>query len=285
MTASFTLSAFGDEIAIPLDDQLTVMNELRIPGLELRTAWGTNVLHMNDEQAAQVREVCDRHNIHVSCIGSPIGKSPLTDPIDNEINNVKRLADICQIVGASRVRIFSFYPPDTSTNAHYDQHVDEAADRLAQLAKVAAESGLTLLHENEKDIVGDTPERCHALVTKVDNPNLRLIWDPANFVQVGVREGVSHYWDLLGPHIGYIHIKDALLDGGGVRAAGEGDGQVRLLLEKLRDADYQGVLALEPHLAMAGHSTGFSGPDGMAYAVRALRGLLTEIGQTDTMDA
>lgn len=282
MTASFTLSAFGDEIAVPLEEQLHVMNELRIPGLELRTAWGTNVLKMSDLQAEQVRAVCDAHGISVSCLGSPVGKSPLANPIADELANVARLIEIAHIVGTTRIRIFSFYPADISTNAHYDQYVPEVIDRLRQLADLAGAAGVTLLHENEKDIVGDTPERCLALAQGVNHPHLRLIWDPANYVQVGIADVTARYWDALRPYVDYIHIKDALLDGGAVRAAGEGDGQIELLLTHLRDAGYQGVLALEPHLAMAGHSTGFSGPDGMAYAVRALRGLLTGIGQPDT---
>jgi hypothetical protein len=35
---------------------------------------------------------------------------------------------------------------------------------------------------------------------------------------------------------------------------------------------------LEPHLAIAGHSSGFSGPEGMAYAVNALRRVMAETG-------
>ena len=37
--ATFALSAFGDEIAVNLFDQLVVLNELRIRYLELRTVW------------------------------------------------------------------------------------------------------------------------------------------------------------------------------------------------------------------------------------------------------
>jgi hypothetical protein len=40
---------------------------------------------------------------------------------------------------------------------------------------------------------------------------------------------------------------------------------------------YQGVLSLEPHLAVAGHSSGFSGEEGMEVAVKALRKLMLEL--------
>ena len=37
-TASFTISAFGDEIAADLESQLQTLNDLKIPCLELRAA-------------------------------------------------------------------------------------------------------------------------------------------------------------------------------------------------------------------------------------------------------
>ncbi len=278
-TAQFTISAFGDEIASDLETQLKTLNELNIPGLELRAAWGTNVLKLTDEQVQQVRQLCAEAGISILCLGSPLGKSPLVDPIETELDNLRRIMVIGDMLGTKNIRIFSFYPPDISSNAHYDQHVDEAADRLKKMAALAAEQGFVLLLENEKDIIGDTAERCLALMQKVDSPALRFIWDPANFVQVGEADQVNDHWDSLSPYIGYIHIKDALLESGQVKPAGEGDGKVKELLVKLVDSGYQGVLALEPHLTVAGHSSGFSGIDGMTLAVKALRGLLTDIGQ------
>ena len=58
-TASFTISAFGDEIAPDLESQLQTLNDLKIPCLELRAAWGQNVLHMSDERVAKARALCD----------------------------------------------------------------------------------------------------------------------------------------------------------------------------------------------------------------------------------
>ena len=275
---SVTLSAFGDEIAIPLEDQLKHLKTLNVRGLECRTAWGINVLKLTDEQAQKVRNLCDEAGIVVNCLGSPVGKSPLAAPIENELNNVDRLIEIGAIMGTKRIRIFSFYPDDISSNAHYDQYVGEVVDRLAALTEKAAAAGFMLLHENEKDIVGDTPERCYQLMAGVNHPNLRFIWDPANFVQVGVVKGIDNHWDTLQPYIGYIHIKDALLAGGTVKPAGEGDGQVPEMLTRLKDIGYTGILALEPHLKVAGHSSGFSGEDGMTTAVNALRKVMAEVG-------
>ena len=275
--ATFSISAFGDEIAVDLADQLAVLNELEIDGLDLRTAWGVNIAQFSDEQARRARAMCDDAGVSIVCLGSPIGKSPLADPIQIEIDRLKRIAEIAGIIGVTRIRIFSFYPDDISSNAHYDQYVDETIDRLGAMTAVAKAEGLILLHENEKEIVGDTPERNLRLAEALDGPHFRLIWDPANYVQVGAAEQVDAWWDRLSPYLGYVHIKDAVLSDGSIRAAGEGDGQIDALLSRLAENGYAGPLALEPHLVEAAHSTGYSGPEGMAVAVTALRGLIDQI--------
>ncbi|HRW05251.1 MAG TPA: sugar phosphate isomerase/epimerase family protein [Caldilineaceae bacterium] len=273
--ASFTISAFGDEIADKLAEQLDILRDLKIRYLELRGVWGKNVLQLSDDEARRVRELCDRYGIGVSAIGSPIGKSPIQQPIATEVANLERIIAIGKIVGTSKIRVFSFYPPEGETNL--DQQVPVAIERLRTLAAVAGAAGATLLLENEKGIVGDTVARCQALLQGINHPAIVFAWDPANFVQVGEAQVTTDGWPKLHNYIGYIHIKDALLDGS-VRAAGEGDGQVALLLTHLRDSGYQGMLALEPHLAVAGHSSGFSGPEGMRRAVEALRALMAAEG-------
>ena len=273
--AAFTLSAFGDEIADDLDEQLAVLRELRIGFLELRGAWGKNVLQVDDEEAAAVRRACQARGTGVSCIGSPIGKSPIVEPIERELANLARICRIAEAVGTRRARVFSFYPPE---GGDPQVHLEAATDRLARMAELARREGVLLLLENERGIVGDTPERCAALLGAVDSPSLRFVWDPANFVQVKVERSVERGWPLLGPYVAHVQIKDALLDDGTVLPAGEGDAQVGELLERLREASYRGFLALEPHLAYAGPRGGFSGPAGMARAAAALRDLLRSRG-------
>ena len=278
MSAKFMLSAFGDEAAEDFEEQLKVLTDLDVYGLDLRRAWGINVRHLSDEQVSQVKALCEQYGVKVVCLGSPIGKSPLNDPIDNELVALTRLIEIAKALDCRYIRIFSFYPEDTFTNAHYDQYVAEVVDRLSQLAALAYESNIVLLHENESRIVGDTIARCHALLTGVNSPALRGLWDPSNFVNVGEETPVDNGWSVLGDWTDYIHIKDKSRELDSVVPAGEGDGQIDKLLQKLIAADYQGVLALEPHLLQANHSSGFTGPELMKRAVDALRKVMADVG-------
>ena len=276
-----TISAFGDEIANDLGEQLSVLKDLGIHWLDLRGAWGKNVRHFSDEDVAQVRQLLALHQVAVSCIGSPIGKSPITEPIETEASNLNRLFEIGEALDVRRIRVFSFYPPDTSTNAHYDDYVEASIERLAKLTTMAEAEGFVLLLENQKGIVGDTLSRCASIVSSIDSAHLRFLWDPANFIQVDESAPTERGWASLGAYTGYVHIKDAMLDDGSVRPAGKGDGQVEELLTRLRSAGYDGFLALEPHLAIAGHSSGYSGPEGMAVAVQALRDVMEQSGMVE----
>jgi len=275
MTAQFTLSAFGDEIAEDVDEQLRVLHDLDIGYLELRSAWGTNVLELTDEEVPRLIERCEAHSIRVSCIGSPIGKSPIDGPIERVVDDFERITDIAKMVGTDRVRVFSFYPESDGLQA---ERVEEAITRLRVMAEVAVERNVMLLLENEGGLVGDTPERCRALVEGVNSPNLRYVWDTGNYPQMGFARSVDIGWPLLAEYTECVQVKDCRITDGTITVAGEGDGQVRELLQNLRDAEYVGFLALEPHLLIAGQRGGFSGAEGMEMAADALRGLMAEVG-------
>jgi sugar phosphate isomerase/epimerase len=275
---TITLSAFGDEIAIDFAEQLQHLQKLGTPQLDLRKAWDVRVDNLSDEQVDKIVELLNQYNISVACIGSPIGKSPVHEPLDHEIARLQRLAEIAPRLATKNIRIFSFYPRAEVT----EDEVGEAIARLQSLVAEAEKLDLILLLENEKHLIGDIPQRMHQLFAAIDSARLRFIWDPANFVQCGVANQVDEWWDTLSPYIGYIHIKDARLADNVVTAAGDGDGQVEQLLSRLQATGYDGVLSLEPHLKEALHSSGFSGPELMQVAVEKLRALMQKVGMSES---
>ena len=266
--SSFVLSAFGDEIDDDVDTQLDVLGELDIRCLEMRTAWGKKAAELNDVEIERLAMACRRRSIRVSCIGSRIGKSPITEPLGATLAELGRILDLAERLGTKLVRIFSFRPPV----GREAEHVDESLSRLKALAEVAAARGLVLVMENETGMVGDIPERCRTLLQGVDSPSLRFVWDIGNFPHCGVDRAVDRGWPLLARYVAHVQVKDTRLADRGMTVAGAGDGQALQLLGKLRDAGYRGFLALEPHLG------GSNGAEGMQRAARALRSLMADEG-------
>jgi sugar phosphate isomerase/epimerase len=269
-----TLTGFADEISPELDVQLDVLESEGIHHLEFRGVWGKNVLSLSDEEVARVKETLDRRGFRVSSIGSPIGKIGIQDDFETHLERFRRALQLADIFQAPYIRLFSFFIPQED---HPADHRDEVMRRMKALVQEAKHSAVVLLHENEKDIYGDNGERCLELMQECGSPRLRTAFDPANFVQCGVRPMTDAY-PLLAPYIEYIHVKDALFENGKVVPAGEGDGEWPQLIEQLKQTGFSGFMSLEPHLQTAEQFQGFSGPERFVAAVRALKGLLQNAG-------
>lgn len=268
----WTLSGFADEISPDLDLQTETLSREGITHLELRGVWGKNVLALADAELETIKTNLERSGIRVSSIGSPIGKIKLTDDFSAHLAAFDRALQVAHVLDAPFIRIFSFFMPAGEEPLRYREQV---LDRLGQIVRRAEGTGVTLLHENEKEIYGDTPGRCLDILTQINSPSLRAAWDPANFVQCGVRP-YSEGFDSLRPFIAYVHVKDALLGTGEVVPAGKGDGEWPATIAALRDSGFDGFFSLEPHLQEAGPFAGFSGPNLFGVAAQAFKALLRE---------
>lgn len=271
-TATFILSAFGDEIDDDLDRQLSVLTSEGVRHLEFRAAWGRNVVDLDEAQLKRAAETLRAHGCALSAIGSPIGKSDIGQPREFEWERLDRAVHAAGVLGARLIRVFSFYIP----RGEAAQYRNEVLERMALLTERATAAGMTLVHENERAIYGDLPERCRDILVKVSSPNLRAAFDPANFVLDQVKPMVEA-WPLLAEFTTHVHVKDAVFASGVIRPAGEGDGDVPGLLRALVERNYQGFLTLEPHLKVAGPHGGQSGEDGMRLAIHALRKLIDQL--------
>jgi sugar phosphate isomerase/epimerase len=265
---TWTLSGFGDEIDADPAIQLSVLQALGARHIEVRSAWGTNVVELSDAEMDRLATAITDRQMGVSAIASPVGK------VDGEQDRLRRAIAAAHRLGARYIRVFSFY-----RTAHRPVTTirDAVLKRMRALADLAESHDVVLLHENEKDIYGDVPSRVHDLIESVGSPALRVAWDSANFVQVGVRPFTDGY-ALLRPYIEYLQVKDAVAGNGEVVPAGEGDGELLETVIALRDDGYRGFASLEPHLADQHALGGFSGPYAFGQAARAFAALTASIG-------
>lgn len=268
------LSGFGDEIDDDPKIQIAVMQALGAKHIEVRSAWGTNIVDLDDAQLRELKSLLDAAEMKVSAIASPIGKVDVSLPVEHEVERLRRAVNAAQVLESRYIRIFSFYYGE---DVAVESIREAVIERMRALADVAEASGVVLLHENEKDIYGDVPERVLDIIESVASPALKVAWDAANFVQVGVKPFEDGYAKLR-PHLEYLQVKDALFSNATVVPAGEGDGDVLRTVEALKADGYTGFASLEPHLAGAHGLGGFSGPTAFGIAARAFAKVLNEAG-------
>ncbi|GAA1958129.1 sugar phosphate isomerase/epimerase family protein [Microbacterium deminutum] len=274
MTQAWTLSGFGDEIDPDPVMQVAVLKALGASHIEVRSAWGVNVVDLEDHQLARLAQLFATAGMGVSAVASPIGKVDIAAPVDHEVERLGRVIRVAQSLGTESIRVFSFF---RGAGIAVESIRDDVLVRMRALADLAEREHVVLLHENEKGIYGDIPERVLDLVESVGSPAVRLAWDSANFVQVGVTRPFDEGYAKLRPYLDYLQVKDAVAATGEVVAAGMGDGQLPETLRALRDDGYGGFASLEPHLA-AGHELGgFSGPEAFGQAARAFRAITDDL--------
>ena len=275
--AEFVLSAFADEASQSVEGQIAALVENGINYIEPRIVEGRGILLLEEEEIIDMKRKLDAAKIKVGSLGSPIGKFDIEECFEDQLVKFEKALRICEIFETKRMRIFSFYLP----RERRSEYRDEVMKRLSKFVEIAAERGITICHENEANIYGQTPEDVEDILNTVKG--IKGIFDPANYCVVGSDpvKGI----DVTLPHLEYVHIKDALMDGRPetkdgmvIVAAGDGDGKIGEALDKINTAyDRTVILTLEPHLF---NSRAFQGVD-----QRTLKGQRAFSNEREAFDA
>lgn len=234
--------AFADEASPNIDGQITAIKRNGLNGLEMRNVDGVNVSDITIEKAKEVKHKLQENGLITWSVGSPIGKIDIVkDDFKAHTEKLKHTLEIANILDSKNIRMFSFYIPNGKDASEYK---NEVIERLGVMCDIARNFGVSLCHENEKGIYGDIPERCLEIHKAL--PELKGIFDPANYVQSGA--DTLKAWDMLKSYIYYMHIKDAKLDGT-VVPAGQGDGNVKEIVKSFI-AGCGKAFTIEPHLTV-----------------------------------
>jgi len=274
-----------------------------------------NVQHVVDlapEQYQRLREWHAEYGMSVTSIGARVGKVKLQDVDDGSHNayvaiddyldgEVARTINAAKELDAKLIRGFSWYHP---RGTKPEDHLDQAADNIRKVVDACAAENLIFGLEIEPNLVGETGPLLAELARRVDHPSMVVIFDGGN-VAAQNKNPVQVYEEYLAtvPYLGWMHVKDYAIDRDlewtGVVdedrlknfvPANAGDAGHELIFRHLRDAlpamtarlEKLGLpgfyLETEPHLKGGGQFGGFSGPDGMGVAVRALCSCLDYAG-------
>ena len=281
MNQQLKLCAFADEADPKLDAQIDMMVTGGIPYLEMRGVDGKNVADLTEDEVKDAVARLDAAGLKVWSLGSPAGKTKITDDFAFEEERFARLLHTADLTGAKCIRLFSFYGTEGK-----DEYFDEVCRRLSRFIEMAKEHDVVLCHENEKGIYGDTPERCVRLMEAL--PELRSVYDPANFLQCGVDTLTA--WDALAPYVHYMHIKDCDPEGN-IVPPGEGEGNIAALLSRYAKAGGE-IVTLEPHLtefvglsdleeegdkSAVGGRQFASGREAFDYAIHSIKTIITDL--------
>ena len=285
--AEFIFSAFADEAGAALEEQIEALVANGIHYIEPRNVWGKGILTLSDDDLYKIKKALDKAGIKVNSLGSPIGKYPINEPFENHLKDFFRAIEVCKILETKNMRIFSFFIPKDKDPGQYS---DEVVRRMTQLYEIASENGITLNHENEKNIFGQNPPEVHYLTEKL--PGIKFIFDGANYRMSGcdVDDGMAASLK----NFGYFHVKDAIFESQTIVPVGEGEANYSKMIDEADKAISGEIfMTVEPHLhifdafkdiddtKLRGKYTFRSNREAFDFAVNALKELLTKKGYTE----
>ena len=235
------LSAFADEYDPDFEQQLKGLNSFGIKYLEIRFVNGKNISTLDDAEVANVRTLLEKYGIKINAIGSPLGKIRLDEDIKAHMELTERVCKIAKELSAKYIRMFSFYPPAGENIASYREDV---ISLLGRMLDIADKYGVTLCHENEARIYGESPEACLDLLSRFGG-RLKAVFDMGNFALEGY-DPLKAY-ALLKDYIEYFHIKDGFANGS-IVPPGKGEAKIAEILKDFESGEKSTFITLEPHL-------------------------------------
>jgi sugar phosphate isomerase/epimerase len=267
-----------------------------------------NVMQLTVPEIQKIRHLEAEYGLNVATLGSPIGKVKLLDVEDGTKNRyvpfekylseeVQKACELAHAFETKLIRGFSFYHPKGTDPW---PHVPQAVDHLGKIAETCHRSDLTFGLEVEANLIGQNGDLLAEIHAQVDHPAMVLIFDAANISTQGFSPSETfEQYRKMKKGLGWMHIKDYKHPHAAKRTThvdeealkhfvpcDQGDSGHEMILrdfrelipsleKKLTRRGIPGViLDLEPHLKGGGQFGGFSGPDGMSVALRALCRLL-----------
>ncbi len=257
----------GDEGANSLEGQIQATRELNWQHIEMRGVEVPGFSKANFHDLAEaafdlaVRQL-ENSRTQVYCFGSTIMNwaKKLEDPFDLTLAEVKRAIPRMQRLGTTYVRIMSFKPGDQEHRIPA-----EVFRRVRDVTNMFLDKGLQPVHENCMNYGGMSWQHALELLDKC--PGLKWVFDTANPVfnpdrskpKPWPRQDAFEFWQHVREHVVHIHIKDATWvaakNDADYNWPGEGQGQVRGILQDALAHGYDAGLSIEPHMVVVFHDT------------------------------
>jgi sugar phosphate isomerase/epimerase len=254
-------SGISDEAGQSIERQIAAHRALGWRHLELRNIDGVNLTTVDEATFEKIFAAVQQAEMTVCCFSSQLANwgRRITNDFSIDVNELRQAIPRMHRFGTPYIRCMS-YPNDGWTDIDWR---DEVVRRLRELAKMAADGGVTLVHENCDGWGGVSPQNTLELLERVNNSALKLVFDTGNTVMH--HQDAPDYLRQVIAQVVHVHIKDGWHDGnkGAYTFPGDGTCQVDACVRLLRAHGYAGGYSIEPHIAAMVH-TGDTGANNEA---------------------
>ena len=265
----FKNSVINIEISSDIEQSLEFAQSNGFESIEIHSAWGKNVEFMDTDELSRLDSLVKAHGLKVSCLSSTLflrcflddrlGVAPEVrgfDAIPGDYNfhlrALQRAIQAAEILDAPLIRVFGFKKEAETT----DKVFEMAAEKFRKPAEMAKGAGKVLALENCPHTSFGWGVNAARLVSMIDSPHLRMLWDPAGAVRAGEPDCIQAMADII-PLLAHVHAKDIQPDSDAEKrylCIGKGVVPWHIIFKELIKQKYEGAISLETH---------FLGSDGL----------------------
>jgi sugar phosphate isomerase/epimerase len=247
-------------VIIPLENLLeNGVQELKDLGLNACQLNGWNSEYFTEENAKKIKTMIAEHDIRISSLWVGWPGPRIWDFIDGpstlglvpkefrfeRMEALKKGADFAKLIGITDITTHVGFIPENPSTTEYMETVMIIRD-VAQYCK---KLGLYFNFETGQE----TPITLLRTIQDIGLDNLGINLDPANLLMYG-KGNPQDAVDMYGDYIRGVHVKDGLYPTDGRRLGKEtpvGEGMVDfpVLIQKLKEHNYNGALIIEREIS------------------------------------
>ena len=178
----------------PLEEQLAITQSmgLKILELSIANAPGDIPLTVSDEELAEVKKLYDKYDIELCCAATG---NDFSNGDKNDVEKIKRVIDICSILGVRYIRIFAGFSPVAEV---VGDRWDNMIECITEVAEYAKDKSVYPVIETHGGVIAYDDGVEHFLSTSADEKtmykmmnelpdNVKVNFDPANLWAVSYR--------------------------------------------------------------------------------------------------
>ena len=249
-----SVTIISDEVSQNLPDVVRFVQTFRLPGIELRSMFGRAFKDLTPADVGEIGRTAEGEGWRIFGCASPVFKCELDDAaaVAAHLEGFRRSVEVAHALNCDLVRVFTFL---RRAGDEHQRRLDRIAAYLERLAELAAGSNVRVGVENEHSCAVATGAELAALLARLPNSRIGIVWDPCNIRYLtGSVTDTPETFPAIAPRLFHVHVKDAarVTTASGDLATsampvGLGEVGWRTHLAEISHCGYRGMFSLETH--------------------------------------
>jgi len=233
-----------DEASQNFEEAAQLAVRYGLTGLEIRSVNNKAPQELSDDEIKEIAAIKNKYGLAVPAISSPFFKCELESDLAEQMQILERCIVLAKAVGAKLIRGFTFWKHDD-----FDARLDEIVRAFDKPIEMLEAADMQMVLEFDPNVYACNATRLKAVIEAVGSPRVQALWDPGNLMFLDPVQRPEDGFALVSPYVRHVHLKDARLVDGQMKAVCLGTGEVdyKAHLAAIAASGYDGYYMLETH--------------------------------------